>query len=77
VPRACFGGLCVLVLLALPASAGAGGLVLTAVTGPGAKGMTFVGPDGKPFTHLDPGTYTIHVSDTSGRLRLAVVRPRL
>ncbi|HEX9504685.1 MAG TPA: hypothetical protein VGA62_01645 [Acidimicrobiia bacterium] len=62
--RAC-GVICVLVVLALPTAAGADGSVLTAVTGPGAKGMTFVGPDGKPFTHLDPGTYTIHVSDTS------------
>jgi hypothetical protein len=57
---------CLLVLLALPSAAGsADGFTITASPGPGRTGMTFTGPDGKTITHLDPGSYTIHVTDTS------------
>lgn len=55
-----------LVLLLLPASAGADDVVLRALTGPG-EAITFVGPDDRPVTHLDPGTYTVRVQDTSDR----------
>jgi len=53
-------------LLALPAAATADPPVLTALTGPG-EAITLAGPDGQPVTHLDPGTYTIQVADTSDR----------
>ena len=53
-------------LLALPAAASADGTVLTATTGPG-EAITLANPDGTPVTALDPGTYTIKVSDTSDR----------
>jgi plastocyanin len=49
--------------IALPASAGADAGPITAVTGPG-DAITFT-QNGATVTHLDPGTYTINVSDTS------------
>jgi hypothetical protein len=51
--------------LGLPAVAGADG-TLTAATGPG-NAITFTGPDGRAVSHLDPGTYTVNVDDTSNR----------
>jgi hypothetical protein len=53
-------------LLALPAAASADGTVLEASTGPG-DAITLANPDGTAVTHLEPGTYTIRVSDTSDR----------
>jgi hypothetical protein len=51
-------------LLVLPASA-ADGPVIVAVTGPG-DAITFT-LEGQPVAHLEPGTYTIEVDDTSAR----------
>ncbi|MDX6518042.1 MAG: hypothetical protein QOF50_888 [Gaiellaceae bacterium] len=61
-------------LLFLPASAAADGVVLTAITGPGET-ISLLGPDGQRLTHLEPGTYTIHASDTSNRRDFTVRGP--
>ena len=57
---------CVFGLLALPAAAGGSATVLSAVVGPGNE-TSFVGPDGKTVTQLEPGTYTIQADDRSDR----------
>jgi hypothetical protein len=51
--------------IGLPAAAGADNSPITAFAGP-AEAITFT-QNGARVTHLDPGTYTINVSDQSSR----------